>query len=179
MWQRLKMTQCRPLHQHLEALRWTGLLNAVVNTVLTEALQMAIAQSVANLWLGGQYCSAWASWSYIYNCLTDYWPCQNQSKPVIRSIIHSFLWRYRSLRKMYAATFSLDYALQYYSDDNKNHTCVKGKADRIPAAAWLISCHKWAILWNDICMWTADLLQGFTFLYNNLCIMTSMSTYGS
>ncbi len=43
------MTQCRPLHQHLEALRWTGLLNAVVNTVLTEALQMAIAQSVANL----------------------------------------------------------------------------------------------------------------------------------
>jgi len=24
--------------------------------------------------------------------------------------------------------------LQYYSD-NKNHTCVKGKADRIPAAA--------------------------------------------
>ncbi len=47
--------------------------------------------------------------------------------------------------------------LQYYSD-NKNHTCVKGKADRIPAAAWIISCHKWAILWKDICMWTADLL---------------------
>ncbi len=26
------------------------------------------------------------------------------------------------------------------------------------------SCHKWAILWYDICMWIADLLQGFTYV---------------
>ncbi len=33
--------------------------------------------------------------------------------------------------------------LKYYTG-NKSHTCDKGKAGRIPAAAWDTSCHKWA-----------------------------------
>lgn len=50
------MTQCKPLHQHRKALWTDWLTHADVSAVLvlTEGLQMTIAQSLANLLLDGQ-----------------------------------------------------------------------------------------------------------------------------